>query len=223
MTTTFTEPAADKYAWLDHEAQCLEHFGFPRRQLQAIVAIGRSTNAWPTYPIKGHGTDPTLTLAHELLRGRFIVLLGDYGRGKTTLATVIAWRALQILGTKQQPYRIPASRARFYAMMDYIEDLRSRGFAGKSNQGKVIKEDTKDVPVLVLDELQQIRGTEDDDMTIDRIMNERYEAKRGMILITNLKPGPMQETLRARNISRLTEVGISIQCTWKNYRQEAGK
>ncbi|MGI2905377.1 hypothetical protein [Tolypothrix sp. VBCCA 56010] len=214
----------DPLAWLDHEAHALELRGFPRRQLDQIVRIGRQDRRWPTWPIADRGDDPVGLLADDLQQGSIVVLMGGYGTGKTTLATTLVWRALHAMGRRdaaanRRPFRLPASRARFAAAQDYIEDVRTRGFAPGTNVGKIIRADTEAVPLLVLDELHQVRGSDDDDLTLDRILNDRYERMAGTVLVTNLKPKPFEEFMRARNLSRLAEAGQIITCTWGSFRE----
>lgn len=214
----------DPLAWLDHEAQALELRGFPRRQLDQIVRIGREERRWPTWPIQNVGKDPVGLLANDLLRGKIVVLMGLHGAGKTTLATTLIWRALRTLGQRdaeanRRPYRLPVSRARFCGAQDYIEDVRTRGFTAGTNVGKIIRGDTTNLPLLVLDELHQIRGSEDDDLTLDRILNDRYERLAGTVLVTNHTRKPFEDFMRARNLSRLAEAGQIVLCNWRSFRE----
>lgn len=216
------EPVRDPLVWLEDQAARLAHRGFPQRQLDHLVQHARTCAGWPQWPLKGHTLDE---LAIDLLDGFFVVLLGDHGRGKTTLATMLAWRALHHDMRRRaemgQRALFGPGAARFSTAQGYIEDVRERGFTAGNSVEKIIRADAQGLKLLVLDEFHLLRGTDDDHHTLDRVINARYEAKAGTIIVSNMRQKEFQdECLRRRNVSRFDEAGTIITCEgWPDYRK----
>ena len=143
--------------------------------------------------------------------GTSLVLCGRPGTGKTHLAIGVAHEAIQ------QGYS-----ARFISVMNAIRRIRETYSRDTSeSERKVI--DAFALPhLLVLDEVGQQRGSDDEKILLFDIINARYEAVRPTIIISNLDLAGIAEYLGERAFDRLREGGgKALQFTWDSYRRSA--
>lgn len=102
--------------------------------------------------------------------GRSLYLIGDVGRGKTRLATTIA------LHVMQQGYTAK------YVSCAAIYDQLKAGFG--SSDG--LLDSMTETGLLILDDVGKERVTEWTESVLFRIVNERYEKCRPIIITSNL-------------------------------------
>jgi DNA replication protein DnaC len=75
--------------------------------------------------------------------------------------------------------------------------------------------------LLILDEVGQQRGTDDERVLMTDLVNARYEAVRPMIVISNLNVDGVRSYLGDRAFDRLREGGgRAVQCEWESYRKQ---
>ena len=143
--------------------------------------------------------------------GTSLVLCGKPGTGKTHLAIGIAHAAIQ------QGYS-----ARFISVMNAIRRIRET-YSRDSNESEREVIDAFALPhLLILDEVGQQRGSDDEKILLFDIINARYEAVRPTIIISNLDLAGIAEYLGERAFDRLREGGgKALQFTWDSYRRSA--
>ena len=72
--------------------------------------------------------------------------------------------------------------------------------------------------MLVLDEIQEVAGTEWEMSQFVRLFDERYGSMKSTILISNLMPDAMQKFVGPSIWSRITETGMLLSCDWTSFR-----
>ena len=139
-----------------------------------------------------------------------LLLMGMPGLGKTYLGNAIAFFAIN--------RGIDSLRATAYRFVqDMLADIRDRS-------GRAVRYQT--VPFLVLDDL----GSEPDIPNVTRewlfaILNERTQARRPTVCITNLTLPQLMERYGERIMSRMADQGTTsaIQLTGSNLRLEGNR
>lgn len=135
-------------------------------------------------------------LDEQLDAGRGLWIFGDTGTGKTTLAMLISKAALST-GRSVAIYSLPKLLARIRRTYDaepggdsylaFFERLTSVDLLHVDDLGAEKRSD------WVLEQLYAL-------------INERYEAKRSVLITTNLRHDELEEQIGRRTVSRLTEM-----------------
>jgi DNA replication protein DnaC len=158
--------------------------------------------------------------------GGIIVAYGNRGTGKTQIAYEIAINARFpdrfFPSKKQDRYTIDGEpRAAIYkkAMRIFLELKAGFNRPDKPSECEVI-DTLVNAAFLVIDEAH-VRGEskyEDDKLT--HIIDERYDAMRPTMLVTNLTNKDFAAQLSPSIISRIQEIGGGIECNWQSYRKQ---
>lgn len=149
-------------------------------------------------------------LEANLAEGRGLLVFGSIGTGKTTLAMYVSKRALE-MGHTVAIYSLPKLLARIRrtyeaeagedSYLDFFERLTS-------------------VDLLHIDDL----GTEKrSDWVLEQLyalVNERYEAKRSIVVTTNFSLVELEEQIGKRTVSRLNETCDPVPVFGKDRRDE---
>lgn len=191
-----------KYARADAIAQIAKYpaqAGFPQRAVDWIARNGE-----PTYP------EPVVDrIVNACMAGRMAVLLGDRGRGKT-LASVAAGLRLCMAG----------ARVKYAKVADYIAELRHRCWTTREiAESAWLARESREVPVLILDEWQERGETDSEAALLTRIIDHRYDRIAATVLVTNLTPTEFARRMPASIVSRLHECGESVVFGWGSYRR----
>ena len=155
--------------------------------------------------LQNDGTNPTaLRVVEEfvagldgnLAEGRGLWLAGGVGNGKTSLAMVVSKKALEA-GRSVVIYSMPKLLTRIRATFgdDYVGDSYPQLF-----------ERLTTIDLLHIDDLGAEKQSEWVLEQLYAIVNERYEAKRSMLITTNLDEEKLAEQVGARTVSRLLEM-----------------
>jgi len=104
--------------------------------------------------------------------GKGLFLIGEVGRGKTRLATIIALEVLR------QGFSV-----RYSSTVDLLECIKAE--FGTSNAGNTLR-CYLDADLVVLDDIGKEHRTEWSESTIFQVINDRYERARPLILTSNL-------------------------------------
>jgi DNA replication protein DnaC len=135
-------------------------------------------------------------LGERIAEGRGLWLMGDVGTGKTTLAMLISKSAADA-GHSIAVYSLPKLLSRI------------RGtYGAETVAGSYLSffERLTSVDLLHVDDLGAESRTEWVLEQLYAIVNERYEARRAMIVTTNLSQDALEEQIGARTVSRLVEI-----------------
>jgi DNA replication protein DnaC len=149
-------------------------------------------------------------LGPELVtEGRSLVLSGPTGTGKTRLAISIAYRAIQ-----------NGFEARFTTAAELIERLSN---AARSGQLRNALDDYLHPHVLVIDEIGYLSLTDNAANVLFQVVNERYLARKPMLLTTNKPLAAWGHVLHDPDLAeaildRLLEHGRHIPLRGPSYR-----
>ena len=144
-----------------------------------------------------------------LKSGRSLVFCGRPGTGKTHLAVGIA---NQIMASGYS--------AAFFSVINAVRRIRET-YRRDSDETEREAIQTFTLPdLLILDEVGQQRGTDDEKMLLYDIINARYEAVKPTIIISNLDLAGIKGHMGERAFDRLREGGgRAVQFTWDSYRR----
>lgn len=141
--------------------------------------------------------------------GRSLVFCGTPGTGKTHLAIGIAHQAIT-----------DGYSAGFISAMNAVRRVRESYRRGSDETERQAIDAFARPDLLILDEVGQQRGTDDEAMLLFDIINARYEAVRPTIVISNLDLAGIRKYLGDRSFDRLREGGgTAVQFTWESYRK----
>ncbi len=128
--------------------------------------------------------------------GRGLWLMGDVGTGKTTLAMLVSKTALE-LGRSVAIYSLPKLLARVRRTYDAAP--------GESSYLELFERLTS-VDLLHIDDLGAEKTTDWVLEQLYALINERYEARRSILVTTNLDQAELEQQIGARTVSRLVEI-----------------
>lgn len=141
---------------------------------------------------------------------RTLLMSGSLGTGKTHLVCALANNL------------ISAGRSvRYTTMAAMLGDIkRAYSTDGMTEAGQVGRYVT-DWDLLILDEADVMRGTENDLGLIFAVINGRYNALKPVVLVSNQPVDRLGEFLGERTVSRLAENASVVVCNWQSYRRAA--
>jgi DNA replication protein DnaC len=132
----------------------------------------------------------------NLANGRGLWFFGGAGTGKTTLAMLVSRMALEA-GHSVAIYSLPKLLARVRRTYD--------AEAGEQSYIEFFERLTG-VDLLHLDDLGAENRTEWVIEQLYALVNERYEAKRSLVVTTNLEQSELEQQIGERVVSRLVEI-----------------
>ena len=157
---------------------------------------------------EGKAGGPSIAKAKNLLKllqsnqGPLIILIGDRGTGKTVMATW--WAGMMGFGLYTKAFDFFAA-----VRKTYHEDSKVR-------EHEVLERYRK-ADFLVLDEAQERKESDWENMTLTNLIDKRYDALKPTVIITNLKQDALDAALGPSIIRRATETGGIVDCNWKPY------
>lgn len=138
-----------------------------------------------------------------------LMMIGITGTGKTLLACQLA----QALITK-------ASRSvRYITAQGMISEVQASYRAeGKSEEGEIMRFAQYDV--LILDEIDAVRGTDNASLLLTEIINRRYNENKPVIVISNQPLANLAKFVGERVHSRLHENAFTCDFNWSDFRKQ---
>ena len=141
--------------------------------------------------------------------GKSMMLLGGVGTGKTHLACAIVQRILLCGGS-----------ARYVTAMNAIRSIRETWGKGAEKSERDVVEAFAKLDLLVLDEVGQQQGTDNELVLLYDIINARYDQQRPTIIVSNYGVAKVTDYLGERVIDRLRENGgAAVLFDWPSYRK----
>lgn len=140
-------------------------------------------------------------------RGVTICLTGTRGNGKTQIAVDA------ILKTTLQ-----GRRARFVTAARLFAEVRGAFGDGAKKTEVEVLDGFRRPKLLVIDEIGQRADTAFESRILFELLNARYNDMTDTILTANLDPSQLVEALGPSLVSRMTEGGGVIHCTWASFR-----
>lgn len=187
---------------LDDRVATWRSANFPARSIQRLVEA-RYELAWPK--------DGYIARGMAAIRaGRAVIMLGDSGPGKTTMATELAYR-----------YAIESGRSmRYEKAPDLVADFRHQCYGeNKSSEGEWISRWTTKFHLLVIDEYdKRAESDKSADMILLRLLDKRYDALAPTVIVSNLNPKAWEAALDRSVKSRFSEWAETLVFDWPSFR-----
>lgn len=168
---------------------------------------------------KFHATTPAQRVVRETVRTfrdfilsekrwASLVLVGINGTGKTLLACEFAQSLIANCSTS----------VRYITAAGMISEIQSSyGREGKSEEGEILRFVQYDV--LILDEIDAVRSTENSSLLLTEIINRRYNECKPVVVISNQPFDNLTKFVGDRVHSRLHENSFSCAFTWGDMRK----
>ena len=182
-----------------------------RAQLRGIASVIPARYRGVSFerpPVSEMAADPRARMVVEEVRtfvedidsrldeGRGLWLMGDTGTGKTTLAMLVSKAALAA-GRTVAIYSLPKLLARIRRTYD--------AEAGEASYLELFERLTS-VDLLHVDDLGAEKRSDWVLEQLYALVNERYEARRSILVTTNLDQARLEEQIGQRTVSRLVEI-----------------
>lgn len=228
----FTEPVCpicDRQARDKAEAELAERKADERRQMEqrmveyqlgrAMIPVRFRDRDFSTYEADSPGKAVALDICRRYAenfpemrkRGASIILCGNTGTGKTHLANAIALKVIS--EHKKTALYITVGRALRQVKQTFSRDSKETEQHAIETFGKP--------DLLILDEVGVQYGSDTEKNILFEIINERYEAMKPTILISNLALDALKEYTGDRVLDRMKENGGKlIVFDWKSKRGE---
>lgn len=157
---------------------------------------------------EGKASGPSIAKAKALLKllqsneGPLLILIGDRGTGKTVMATW--WAGMLGFGLYAKAY-------------DFFQAVRRTYHDESKMQEHEVLARYRKADFLVLDEAQERKESDWENMILTNLVDKRYDALKPTVIITNLKLDALDAALGPSIIRRATETGGIVDCNWKPY------
>lgn len=139
---------------------------------------------------------------------RVLMLVGEPGTGKTLMACELAERLVD---------RALMS-VRYATAMQMLGEIKAAySQEGKSEAGEIQK--FAEYDLLVLDEIDRMRGTDNDRLLLEEVVNRRYNDEKPMLVISNKLRDQLAEYVGDRVSSRFHENGLVVSFDWPDFRK----
>jgi DNA replication protein DnaC len=149
------------------------------------------------------------TLYGSLGTGTIRALLGGRGTGKTQAAVILCMHA-----------ESKGMRTDFMNAYGMFAEIRKTFDGDGSHSGAVRKLCLPNV--LVIDELNEIKGSTWERQTLSHIVDVRYQRMLDTVLISNHTPGEFRDAVGESIVDRIRETGGLHECSWSSFRKAKG-
>lgn len=144
--------------------------------------------------------------------GTLLALLGNRGTGKTQSAVAAMLHAAK------------AERSCLYTKaMEIFLDIRATYIRATDSRPVATELDALkkylDPRLLVIDEIQQRGESDFENRILAFVIDKRYDAMSDTLLVGNLTPEKMTESLDPSIVDRLQETGGVVEFVWQSFRK----
>jgi DNA replication protein DnaC len=147
------------------------------------------------------------TLMGILENPAIYVLLGPRGTGKT-------WMSAALINEYCRRGRF----ARYSKCIQMLGDIRSTWRADSPKTENQVIEEYTAPSLLVIDEINERRFTDDESLWITHICDRRHAEGRATVLISNQTQEDFHATIGESILSRISKHGGVIDCDWMDLR-----
>lgn len=140
-------------------------------------------------------------------QGGGLIVTGGVGTGKTHLVCALANNILHQYGRT----------VRYCTAQQMLAEIKAAyGEEGKSEAAEVARFAAYDL--LIIDEVDVHRSSETDLLLLFAVINQRYNALRPSVLVSNQSVAMLKDCIGPRSVDRVLELGEVIACDWPSYR-----
>ena len=143
----------------------------------------------------------------QVLEGNSLILVGKRGTGKTQMATAIAHAVIDRL----------AWSVKYNTATGVIAEYRAACYKGDTSHRHWMNANSK-IKLFIIDEIHMRKGTEDEQMILEELIDARYGRLVPTIIIANNTKKGLKENLGESIADRLRETGTAVVCDWGGYR-----
>jgi DNA replication protein DnaC len=148
------------------------------------------------------------TWAERKKLGTSMLFIGRPGTGKSHLACAIARNVMRL-----------GDRALYTTVSAFTRAVRETYNGGKRTESQVL-ESYASPALLVLDEIGATAGSDHERQMLFELVNQRYEARRPTLLVSNLNADEVRLFLGERIMDRLRDGGGKLlRCDWESFRK----
>lgn len=203
-----TRRQAEQAEWMQKRIEkMLGHAAIPKRFLDKPMACFQAETGIQQAALAAV-QDFTQEFAHAH-SGRFLILYGGVGTGKTHLACGMAQDVIK-------KYRKSAVYTTASRMFRKVREAKS--FESQQSETQMIRA-YSEPDLLIIDELGMSAQTEAENRTLFEVINERYERCLPCVLISNLDLPAIRQVLGERIFDRIRENGgTSVLFNWASQR-----
>lgn len=186
--------------------------------------------------LTGDWGEPRQFKAFEICRnllcrtGAVVALVGVRGCGKTTVAAQLAlaraWEDEQSWQEKAAGLR-PETTCRatpYYKLTDLLHRFKALyadfGTVDPERLAEGLVHLCTSSDLMVIDEVHECDELKTRGRLLTDIIDRRYAAKNGTLLICNLKAEEFERDVDASVLSRIHEHGKILECTWGSWREK---
>lgn len=146
--------------------------------------------------------------------GQGLILIGDYGTGKTHLAVAILHQLLQ-----------KGISGLFATVPELLEEIRKSFNGDKGNTKSDLLDSIKNAEFIILDDLGAEKASDWVREQLFMIINARYEDMLPIIITSNLMidadgKGELEDKVGARTVSRIIEMCNGVLFNGEDYRKK---
>jgi DNA replication protein DnaC len=195
--------AADQAAWLKSRAETLQRICcIPEKYIGKKFDAKTPEQKRVRMTVKGFRDAVAARSGWAVL-----VLMGTTGTGKTLLSCELAQSLIDNLSMS----------VRYCTANQMISEIQSAyGQDGKSEESEILRFSQYDV--LILDEIDAKRNTENASLLLTEVINRRYNSERPVVAITNQPMEKLAQFVGDRVFSRLHENAFVCAFDWADYR-----
>jgi DNA replication protein DnaC len=139
-----------------------------------------------------------------------LLITGGPGTGKTHLACALA-NNLVSRGVS----------VRYTTAQEMLSEIKRAYSTDGMSEASQIERFVNGSYLLIVDEADVQRGTDNDASLVFAVVNGRYNAGRPMVVVSNQPVAAMPVFLGDRVASRLMENSVQVVCDWADYRRKA--
>jgi len=146
-------------------------------------------------------------IAGRLGTGALVALVGNRGNGKTTIGCRLLREAA-----------LRGRSVRYTTAMEVFFDLRATYRDGARENERDVVTRLAGYDLLVVDELHERAESAWETRTLVHLIDRRYRDMRDTVLVANLTPEALADSLGPSFADRLRETGWVETCDWPSFR-----
>lgn len=199
----------EEYERAERVDACLRAAKVPERYRRAAL---NDRNGVPADCAEAYGRAADM-LAVALTRPGIYVMCGEPGPGKTHLTYALV-----------NAFCRAGRSAKLVKADDYITDYRSAWKSTAAGAERAFERDHVRPSLLVIDEWQRRRDTNDENLTLLRLIDKRYEECKTTVIVSNhATREEFEQSIDARLADRICDGGGIIVCDWPSVRGRIGR